>query len=920
MFARRIFFAAILLFLAFLIAFIYVRVVVNSTTSTQLATTQAITTRASTITTVRTTTTQAIIIITTTLAGYEDSPFGITPAFIYDAQYLSLHNAGRYDDAHYIGVKWDERIANPIWACVQKNVSRREYNFKNCTIMHGPNELVNDFDAAMVQTPLDIGIVPLIEGWNVIENAPGERFKEKSWDPLDEYQDDFYEFVRKTVERYDGDDDLGCDVPAPDCYVKGDSQYPSQRVIDNLKARQIKIWKLTTEPDWLTGTLDGYDDLLYLTYTAMKEADADARLANGAVPGHPYCYLGHCGRQKGFEAHYVPMLQNLSGRCREFCNGFNGECSVNCLDYFFIHWYFAGLDDYRIHDSATNEDVLSYLRQTLDRNGFNVPIWIANTDTFSGDPDDTRAYEIVERSESQQADDIVKTHVYALSRGVEKVIMEGFMEGYDGVKGCTYFNLVGLIYDGQLKECGDLGFGIRKLSYYSYKLMTEKLEGSDWKNVETITGLPSNVYAYKFLKNNQPVWVLWWDYWHDPSASTKTVTLNLGVNGILKVTNSVPHFENGLKLQNSGVTYPDFFDSELKVSSNGQITLQLNQNPVYIEKAGESPIDGPVIKSVYVEGNPLTVKSNGDLWLNTWADDDNIYSGWGDGYGFEKLSSFRGKGITDFGIARLSGRLPQLKGENVFADVYPHPSCAPDNVKCNTPFNDKPSSLLFIDGRLYAHIHAPYGDPDVGYLAYSDDYGVSWTRLQKESPWTAEFANPKDRARTGSNFRCMFFINMGRNYGLNKDGFVYAFGIGREWGWNEGVYLARVRKDALLNYSAYEYFAGVQGSQPVWSRRESDAQKISGVNSPAQFSSMYHHGINRYLILTEENLYEAPNPWGPWTLAGRWVRPGWAGYQPGIISKDAGVDYFWFTIAGQPSIGNDINYSLSLGKMVLELK
>ncbi|MFH1403736.1 MAG: DUF4185 domain-containing protein [Candidatus Altiarchaeota archaeon] len=331
----------------------------------------------------------------------------------------------------------------------------------------------------------------------------------------------------------------------------------------------------------------------------------------------------------------------------------------------------------------------------------------------------------------------------------------------------------------------------------------------------------------------------------------------------------------------------------------------------------------PVIKSVSVEGDPITIKSQGDLWLNTWADDDNIYTSWGDGTGFGKIE-------TDFGIAKLFGNPPNLVGENIYNDPWLLEECDCSHCEerdkecfksCSGPCNDKPSSLLFIDGRLYAYIHSPLGDPMVGYLAYSDDYGLTWTRLKDSSPWKASDKYANDgKSKIGSNFRCMFFINMGKNYNLNTDDYVYAFGIGREWGWYEGVYLARVPKNKILDYSSYTYFMGMQNNQPQWSFQESNAQPIAGLTTPAQFSSIYHPGIKRYIILTEENLYEALNPWGPWTLAGRWVKKGWRGYQPGIISKDTGDDYFWFTIAGQPSIGQDINYNLNIGKITMKLR
>ena len=45
----------------------------------------------------------------------------------------------------------------------------------------------------------------------------------------------YKDFVKKAVERYDGDEDYGCALHSPDCYHKGDSQYPNYKVIDTFK-------------------------------------------------------------------------------------------------------------------------------------------------------------------------------------------------------------------------------------------------------------------------------------------------------------------------------------------------------------------------------------------------------------------------------------------------------------------------------------------------------------------------------------------------------------------------------------------------------------------------------------------------------------------------------------------------------------
>ena len=41
----------------------------------------------------------------------------------------------------------------------------------------------------------------------------------------------------------------------------------------------------------------------------------------------------------------------------------------------------------------------------------------------------------------------------------------------------------------------------------------------------------------------------------------------------------------------------------------------------------------PVIQSARVVGEPFFHKRYGDIWTNTWADDDHVYAGWGDGTG-----------------------------------------------------------------------------------------------------------------------------------------------------------------------------------------------------------------------------------------------------------------------------------------------
>jgi hypothetical protein len=318
----------------------------------------------------------------------------------------------------------------------------------------------------------------------------------------------------------------------------------------------------------------------------------------------------------------------------------------------------------------------------------------------------------------------------------------------------------------------------------------------------------------------------------------------------------------------------------------------------------------PVIASAAPEGDPVEpFISEGDLWMSTWADDGNLYSGWGDGRGVALHPEW-----TDCGIAKFTGDLPEIKAKE---QCY----LAPTE---NPAVNDKPSSLLFLDGRLVGAFHSPLGDPWMGYLAVSKDYGSTWTRVgfYREGELAPVNASPWTRDNK-SKFRCLFFINMGQAYALNLDGYVYALGMGAEWNWFGGTYLCRVPKDSILYYKAYRYFSGLTGSIPGWSASQDDAQALEGVRTMDQGSAMFHPYLKRYLFLTSLLLYDAPAPWGPWTKVGAWTSADspvqWqGGYQPGIISKDTGPDWFWFTISGQNDLPK-VTYRLHLGKMRLKL-
>ena len=375
---------------------------------------------------------------------------------------------------------------------------------------------------------------------------------------------------------------------------------------------------------------------------------------------------------------------------------------------------------------------------------------------------------------------------------------------------------------------------------------------------------------------------------------------------------------------------PNLCPQDYKVCQKGETPNQTAGEEPYCgdercngaETCSTCPADCGVCPPPTNETRTLTVSdpfapfdSNGDLWLSTWADNDDVFVGWGDGIGpVTSLDPESLPSSTHHGLALLHGAFPNVTF-TVVNRAMPFSDEAPLH-------NSKPAGLLYINGRLYVSIHRPLMWSEYGFLAYSDDNGQ-----------TFQFPAGGDTWSKPSPFLVRMFLNMGQGYRLNTDGYVYIYGIGSEIDWDYAgggrIYLARAPKDDLLNLETWEYFAGFDGEQqPMWGTSESSSQALPGVSSHMIFSAIYHPGIEQYLILTAEtasgNLYRADQPWGPWTLVGQWfpaANSEWADtYMPGIITKDLGANSFYFAAAGvhYPGAGkSDSKYRFRLGLMTV---
>jgi hypothetical protein len=310
----------------------------------------------------------------------------------------------------------------------------------------------------------------------------------------------------------------------------------------------------------------------------------------GGVPGFPSEYISN------FDTDFAPILKEL-----------NGEY----VDVFDFHWYGQATGDYQLRDTAVeatgsasassnsgngsttvdSADVLAHIRQTLSADGFpsDMPVWITEMGSYSGDPSESsgppgrqaKRLENPPQSERQQAQDYFKRFIYPLSRGVGKVFLAfGLMEGFKHDDG--YFDHTGLVYNGE--GAGDPGRGVKKLSYYTYKKMSEKLTGADWSTVTTLRDGASgdHLYLFRVNKEGKDIYIAWWDYYDEPGfkeGDTKSIRLDEIEGTMAALTKVVPRAESGQQVSD----YTTAFEtSELPVE-DGSLDITLDEDPIIIE-------------------------------------------------------------------------------------------------------------------------------------------------------------------------------------------------------------------------------------------------------------------------------------------------------------------------------------------------
>jgi hypothetical protein len=280
--------------------------------------------------------------------------------------------------------------------------------------------------------------------------------------------------------------------------------------------------------------------------------------------------------------------------------------------------------------------------------------------------------------------------------------------------------------------------------------------------------------------------------------------------------------------------------------------------------AQEAPYPAsPVIAKVQFDWSTHHRDAQGsDNWQMTWADDGHQYAPWGDGGGFGGTNS---DGRVSLGVGRIEGDFPGYKGVNVWGGK---------NALHPAGVNGKSWGIVSVGGVLYMWVSP--GSPlavmqKEARLYRSKDHAATWE--------AAEWAFTREQGLTIPTI-CQF----GRDYAGARDGYVYHYFIQpRDTGSDRvqkpgAVYLTRSAKGRMWERDAYEFVVGWKGRRtPVWG---SDvARKVAVFEDPRGvgwvMSATYHVGLKRYLLMTDHEvsnrgnlgIFDAPEPWGPWTTA-----------------------------------------------------
>ena len=209
--------------------------------------------------------------------------------------------------------------------------------------------------------------------------------------------------------------------------------------------------------------------------------------------------------------------------------------------------------------------------------------------------------------------------------------------------------------------------------------------------------------------------------------------------------------------------------------------------------------------------------------------------------------------------------------------------------------------MLMVDDTLYMWVRNVSGGTG-SQLAWSNDFGRNW----QWSPWVL------------GRFGGCTFINFGPNYRGARDNYVYTVTHDAKSAYvrSDRFILMRVPASAVLDRQAYTFFKGLDGNkEPLWTKNIEERAAVfsdpgrchrSGISYNREigryfwWQAKYAKGVNGARESKSFGIFDAPEPWGPWTtvyFTENWdVATGESGCFPTKwISRDGRTMYLVFS-------------------------
>ncbi|MBU0711172.1 T9SS type A sorting domain-containing protein [bacterium] len=485
--------------------------------------------------------TGAILPVTAFAQDYEDSPFGFIQG---EVVYGQRPKATFLVD---LGVHWNKGASGGV---------------------KFPSKDINDIDFSteLDFTKLDKYVKEIFIDNGINLSLPLMTFVDINNEEILLTHDQYRELNTVIIERYNGngvDDMPGLKKSIKYWFVGGSEMNTGIGKGQDINTRKWKLSEAATAK------------YIKIGYDLIKSFDPEFKVLLGGSAGVCTWKEGDCeedDKPKIAEDHfYYNLISEMTGE-------------YYCPDMIFDYHKGSNPTQFKVQIETMN-----MVKETLTEFGYSDnDIW---TTDCGGSWDGLGGF-----TEAEQAGDVVRRYAYTIANGQEKMYWTR-VEEYNW-PGVSMFDYMGLVHNPVNDPVGEEK-DWKKLSYYTYKLMVEKIEGFDWDNVETIIDGTDYLYAYKFHSSdtnnaNGPVCALWWAYFDDSGYSGKGDTIDVDwtvvtdANFVL-ITQAVPDANDGSELEPND--YPDFFLTETKPVVDGIVTVVLGESPVFIEEISNTSIE-----------------------------------------------------------------------------------------------------------------------------------------------------------------------------------------------------------------------------------------------------------------------------------------------------------------------------------------